>query len=62
MLIALRYNDGNAHFQGSASNTTYDLSSIEPIDGVNSTIESHESLVDNLELSPEKDWPFCFEN
>ena len=60
--FALIYNDGNAHFQGSAPNTTYDLSSIEPIDRVNSTIESHESLVDNQELSPEIDWPFCFEN
>ena len=38
--FALIYNDGNAHFQGSVPKTTYDLSSIEPIDGANTTIES----------------------
>ena len=51
--FALIYNDGNAHFQGSTPNATYDLSSIEPIDGVNSTIESHESLVDDQKFNPD---------
>ena len=60
--FALIYNDGNAHFQGSTPNATYDLSSIEPIDGVNSTIESHESLVDDQKFNPDIEWPFRFEN
>ena len=60
--FALIYNDGNGHFQGSAPNATYDLSSIEPIDGVNSTIESHESLADDQELNHDINWPFRFEN
>ena len=56
------YNDGNAHFQGSIPNTTSDLSSIEPIDGVNSTTGSQENLTENQELNPEINWPFHFEN
>ena len=60
--FALIYNDGNAHFQGSAPNTTYDLSSIEPIDGVNSTIESYDDFAGDQEFNPEMDWPFQFEN
>ena len=50
--FALIYGDGTAHFQG--SNSVYDLSSIEPVDGANSTIESNEN--------PEIDWPLQFEN
>jgi hypothetical protein len=57
--FALIYNDGTAHFQG--SNSTYDLSSIDPIDGANSTIESNENF-DDQEPNPEIDWPFRFEN
>ena len=57
--FALIYNDGTAHFQG--SNSAYDLSSIEPIDGANSTIESNENF-DDQEQNPEIDWPFRFEN
>jgi hypothetical protein len=57
--FALIYNDGTAHFQG--SNSAYDLSSIDPIDGANSTIESNENF-DDQEQNPEIDWPFRFEN
>ena len=60
--FALIYNDGNAHFRGSIWNTTFDLSSIEPIDGVNPTIGSQENLTENQELNPEINWPFRFEN
>ena len=57
--FALIYNDGTAHFQG--SNSAYDLSSIDPIDGANSTIESNENF-DDQDPNPEIDWPFRFEN
>ena len=59
--FALFYNDRSAHFQGSAPETTYDLSSIEPIDGANSTIESYDNFAGAQE-NREMDWPFCFEN
>ena len=40
--FAVIYNDGNTHPQG-IPNATFDLSSIKPIDGVNSTIGSQEN-------------------
>ena len=40
--FALIYNDGNAHFQGSVPDSTYDLSAIEPFEGANTTNESYE--------------------
>ena len=50
--FALIYNDGTAHFQG--SNSAYDLSSIEPVDGADTTTESNDE-------NPEVDWPLRFE-
>ena len=59
---ALTYSDGSAHFQGSALETTFDLSAPEePIDGANSTIESYEDY-DGAQRNPEMDLPFHFEN
>ena len=50
--FALIYNDGTAHFQG--SNSAYDLSSIEPVDGADTSTESNDE-------NPEVDWPLRFE-
>ena len=51
--FALIYNDGTAHFQG--SNSAFDLSTIEPVDGADTTIESNDE-------NPDIDWPLRFGN
>ena len=58
--FALLYNDGNAHFQGSAPDSSFDLSAIEPYGeefNSNEAYDDHESEdVLDLEL------PFKFEH
>ena len=58
--FALIYNDGNAHFQGSVPDSTYDLSAIEPYEGANTTNESYEDYAGAKE-NYEMDFPFRFE-
>ena len=53
--FAVIYNDGNAHFQGSAPDSTFNLSAIEPYEGANPNNESYDDYADantefNLEM------------
>jgi hypothetical protein len=44
--FAVIYNDGNAHFQGSAPDATFNLSAIEPYEGADSNNESYDDYAD----------------
>jgi len=56
--FALLYNDGNAHFQGSAPDSSFNLSAIEPYVEEFDSYEAHDENDDVLDL----ELPFNFEH
>ena len=56
--FALIYNDGNAHFQGSVTDSSYDLSAIEPYNEEFNADETYDDNEDILDL----ELPFKFEH
>ena len=59
--FALIYDDGNAHFQGSVPDSTFDLSAIEPFDGANATNESYDDYDDGTYYDYDLELPIRFE-
>ena len=48
--FALIYNDGNAHFQGSAPDSSFDLSAIEPFEGYNESYDDFDGVDEAYDL------------